>query len=413
MSPRGRILRGWLAAAGAAAAIAGCQERLTAPVDCPALCPGGSADVFDTVLTALPGADSSYQGYIEGGSGISLLVSNGLPVSENRALYRFGPRPDSVIVGATGATDTVPYVVDSVLLSLNLLARDTLTDGLKVYFYRIASTVESGITFSELASQLVEPNLIDSVAVADTLNTGTVQLVLRGTDALKTGLPADAGGTLAIGIAISAAAPTGVRLGSTGGGTGATFASYVTAQGVADTVTGRQQTITRTPAFNTFVSETPLVPDPALLTVGGEPSSRALLRFDLPDRLEDSADIVRATLELVPSVPILGLPTDPSLIVAKAVLADLGAKSPVTTDNTFWATDTLTPGVSDTVRLDVTNLVRLWQSTATERPEAIFVSLLPEAATFMRAQFGSTRSPEVGVPRLRVTYLLAFPFENP
>jgi hypothetical protein len=219
--------------------------------------------------------------------------------------------------------------------------------------------------------------------------------------------------TAAIGIAISAAAPTGVRLGSTGGGTGASFASYVTAQGVADSVTGRKQTITRTPAFNTFVTQTPLVPDPALLTVGGEPSSRALLRFDLPDRLEDSADIVRATLELVPSVPILGLPTDPSLLVAKAVLADLGAKSPVTTDNTFWATDTLTPGASDTVRLDVTNLVRLWQSTAAERPEAIFVSLLPEASTFMRAQFGSTRSPGVGAPRLRVTYMLAFPFENP
>ncbi|HEU5041028.1 MAG TPA: hypothetical protein VFT84_09425, partial [Gemmatimonadales bacterium] len=377
--------------------------------ECPAQCPGGSADVFDTVLTALPGEDSSFAGYVEGGSGLALLVSNGLEVSENRALYRFAPRPDSIEVADTNRG----YLVDSVLISLNLIARDTLTDGLTVFFYRIANTVESGVTFAELEPQLVEANLIDSVQVADTLNTGTVQLVLRGADALKTGLPADAGGTLAVGITISAGAPTGVRLGATGGGTGATFASYVTAQNVADTVTGRKQTINRTPSFNTFVTQTTLVPDPARLTVGGEPSSRALVRFDLPEQLEDSANIVRATLELVPDGPVLGLPTDPSLLVAKAVLADLGAKSPVTDDNDFWAIDTLSPGASDTVRLDVTNIVRLWQSTTTERPEAVFLSLLPEAATFMRPVFGSSRSPEIGAPRLRVTYMLAFPFENP
>lgn len=407
MSPSRRVLRGWIAALGLAGAIAACQERLTAPAECPALCPGDS-EVFDTILTTIPGADSSYQGYLEGGSGISLLVSNGLAGIERRAVYRFGARSDSVRVADTNRA----YVVDSVLLSLSLVARDTLLDGLKVYLYRIDNTVASGVNFADVEAQLIEANLIDSIEVADTLNRGLVQAVLRGTDVLKTGLPVDSGGVLAIGLAISAPAPTGIRIGSSAGSNGATFVSYVTAQGVADTVTGRQQALTRAPSFNTFVSDAPFEPDPDLLSLGGEPSSRALLRFDLPDRLEDSADIVRATLELVPVGPVPGLPTDPSLLVAKSVLADLGAKSPVTEDPTFFATDTLTPGVSDTVRLDVTNLVKLWQSTAAERPEAIFLSLLPEAATFMRAEFGSSRS-AVGGPRLRITYMLAFPFENP
>jgi hypothetical protein len=175
------------------------------------------------------------------------------------------------------------------------------------------------------------------------------------------------------------------------------------------------QAVTRTPTFNSFVSETTPALDTLRLTIGGEPSSRALIRFDLPQRLEDSATVVRATLELIPSRPILGLPTDPALLVAKAVLADLGAKSPVVSDNepSLITADTLSPGTADTVRLDVTNMVRLWQSTTAERPEALFLSLLPEAATFMRAEFGSSRSPEVGGPRLRLTYMLAFPFENP
>ena len=401
--------------AGAAAMMvvaAACQERLTSPAQCPALCPGGSSEVFDTTLTAIPGADSSYQGYVEGGSGIALLVSNALPgIPEARAVYRFGERPDSIQAG--GDTNR-SYVVDSVLISVNLLARDTLFDGLKVFFYRIANTVQAGVTFPEVEAQLIEANLIDSVLVADTLNTGTVQVVLRGADIIKTGLPADAGGTLAIGVAI-APAGTGIRIGSTGGGTGATFASYVTAQNVADTVSDRKQTINRTPAFNTYVSAATFVPDPSLLTIGGAPSSRALLRFDLPDRLQDSSNIVRATLELVPSAPIAGLPTDPSLLLAKAVLGDLGAKSPTVEDNdaNFVGIDTLAPGLSDTVRVDVTNIVKLWQSATTERPEAFLLKLLPEASTFMRPEFGSSRRPEIGTPRLRITYMLAFPFEAP
>jgi hypothetical protein len=100
------------------------------------------------------------------------------------------------------------------------------------------------------------------------------------------------------------------------------------------------------------------------------------------------------------------------LLQAKALLADLGAKSPVTSDVRFISSDTLSVGSADTVRLDMTPIVRLWQSTS-EQPEAVFLSLLPEAASFTRPVFGSTRSGTVGAPRLRVTYLKPFPFENP
>ena len=66
------------------------------------------------------------------------------------------------------------------------------------------------------------------------------------------------------------------------------------------------------------------------------------------------------------------------------------------------------------MRLDVTSIVRLWQASE-ERPEAIFLSLLPqlEGASFTRPVFGSTRSGTVGPPRLRITYLKPFPFETP
>jgi hypothetical protein len=399
---------GWLAAfVLLAAAITGCQERLTAPGECPDLCPGDQSRVFDTVITPIPNSDSSYTGYIARGSARALLVSNGLPASEDRAVYRFNARPDSIEVRDTLRS----YVVDSALLSINLIARDTLVNGLKIYLHRIDPGVDADATFESIEQQLVPEAIIDSIAVADSVNSGLVQTVLRGADVAKVALPVGTGGVLAIGVSMVAEQPSGIRIGASGAGTGATFISYVSLD-VPDTGAVRHQTVTRAPAFNTFVTQSPSVPDPDFLTVGGEPSSRALLRFDLPQHIEDSATIVRATLELVPREPMLGLPSDPALIQASALLADLGAKSPVTAEENFISADTLPVGSEDTVRLDMTSIVRLWQAT-TERPEAVFLQLLPEAASFTRPVFGSTRSVTVGAPRLRITYLKPFPFESP
>ena len=400
---------GWLSAfvmlAGASIA---CQERLTAPAECPELCPGGEARVLETMLTPLPGSDTSYTGYVPRHRAGAMLVSSGLPAAEARTVYRFLARRDSVEV-----RDTMrPYVVDSVALALNLIRRDTLVNGLKLYLYRIdPATADSGTTFAAVSAQFVPVAIIDSIAVSDTLNSGLVRTVLRGPDLAKVDLPVEGDGVLAIGVAMAADQPSGVRLGASTAQTGATFISYVTVD-VPDTGAVRNQTLTAQTTVNTYVLESPLTPDPDLLTVGGEPSSRALLRFDLPEPIEDSATIVRATLELVPVAPIIGLPADAPLLEAKALFADLGAKSPVTTDARFIVSDTLSVGTADTVRLDVTPIVRLWQAVD-ERPEAIFLSLLPEAASFSRPVFGSTRSAAPGPPRLRVTYLEPFPFEKP
>ena len=86
----------WLALLALAGGLGACQERLTAPADCPELCPGGSAEVFDLALAPRFGSDSSYPGYVDRREAITLLVSNGLPAAEARAVYRFTPRGDSI-----------------------------------------------------------------------------------------------------------------------------------------------------------------------------------------------------------------------------------------------------------------------------------------------------------------------------
>ena len=111
----------WTAAAAVAAAIVtACQERLTSPAECPGLCPGGSPQVFDTVVPALAGLDSSFPtaievasgGYVNRGQGSALLVSSGFAASEDRAVYRFAPRSSQIAVlgPATRAARVPPAV---------------------------------------------------------------------------------------------------------------------------------------------------------------------------------------------------------------------------------------------------------------------------------------------------------------
>jgi hypothetical protein len=408
--------------AGLIGVMTACQERLTSPADCPALCPGGAVQVFDTVVPAVALRDSSFpihadsaNGYIARGQGTALLVSSGFAPSEDRAVYRFAARGDSVVV-----RDTLrAYTVDSVLVNLTVVARDTLVDGLKVYLYRLPSTVDSTATFADIDPQLVEANLIDSIAVPDSVNSGVIKTVLRGADVDRLQLPAGGDSVLAFGLRIAAIAPTGIRVGSIVSGNAASYTSYVTVD-VPDTTSIRHQSLTRATDFNTFVTQNPVVPDDTLLLVGGEPSSRALVRFALSDAFLDSTTIVRATLELTPARPIVGLPTDPSILQTLAVIGDLGAKSPLSNTandlaSGFIRQDTLPTVQSDTVLVEMTRIVQLWQSSRS-RPQSIFLRLLPEGATFARAAFFSTRSPSGGVlvaPRLRITFQRSFPFENP
>ncbi|HJR17742.1 MAG TPA: hypothetical protein VJ808_12895, partial [Gemmatimonadales bacterium] len=251
----GGLLAVWL--------LSGCQEKLTAPADCPALCPGGQPQVFDEVLTAVTGADSSYSGYLQPFQAPALLVSNGLQGFEERALVRFLARPDSVSV-----RDTLRgYTIDSVAVSFTIAARDTNLTGLELLLYRMAPTFDSASTFADVAPAFVPENLIGTIPLPDTLNSGVIRTVFQGADLSRVQIaPADSG-RLALGVRLSAPTFTGVRVGALAGGNGPLFTTFVTMD-VPDTGTARLRTLAQSAAFNTYVSEVPQMSDTTLLQVG-------------------------------------------------------------------------------------------------------------------------------------------------
>ena len=380
-----------------------CQEELTAPADCPALCPGGY-EIRDTVLVPIQDGDSSFEGYILPGQGTTFRVSNGLPASEDRGVVRFNQRPDSLLVSDTMRS----YVVDSATIEFTITRRDTLVPGLKVYLYRLPATTDTSVTFSEVEDSLTPGNLLDSVLVDDTADTPRLKLTFVDTTLYKVDIPAADSGVLAMGVAMVASLPTGIRIGTILTGSDApVFTSYIKLD-IADT-TKQKRTLSLNPQFSTFVSQNHPVLDPDLLTAGGAPSARSLIRFDWPDLIKDSGQLIRATLELVPTAPLIGLNNDPGFLEARIILSDLGSKS-VLSQSRFEEFE-IPEGSSDTVKMEVVNLLNAWQALDSI-PHAFFISLTPEASSFTRATFGSTRTPGM-VPRLLVTYAVPFRFTRP
>jgi hypothetical protein len=322
---------------------------------------------------------------------------------------RFPARPDSVAVRDTLRS----YVIDSVALGFSVLALDTNLTGVQVQVYRLPRSIDSTTSYAQIDPAFVPENLIATIPIPADLNTGGIRAVLTGADLARVAIPPADSGVLALGARLDAPVFTGVRLGSAGSATGAVFVTHATLD-IPDTGSVRQRTLSLTATFNSFLSAVEEPVDTTLLTVGGEPAARALLRFDLPSRIRDSANIVRATLELTPVAPVIGLPTDPARIRVRSVLSDLGAKSPL--ESRVFASDTLPPGAFGLVEVEVVRLIQQTWLLNPLLPTAFMLSLAPdlEGASFSRPVFYSTRALDPVVrPRLRISYQLAFPFENP
>lgn len=382
-----------------------CSEKLITPGDCPALCPGGQIVVYDTILTPIPGSDSAFVGYVTAPTSDAMLVANNAPAADGRGYVRFIQRGDSV-----NRLDTArAYTIDSVKLRFGVLGRDSLQPGITLNVYKLPATMDSSVSFAELDAALTPANFVAAIALPDTLLTDTLSVMLQGTDLARVALtPADSG-VLRLGLGIAAPAPTGVRVASLFTGASAPlFVTYITVD-IADTAL-QKDNIARVPNITTYKTAVPTpAPTPGTLLVGGAPSSRVLLRFELPPKLRDSAEFVRATLQLVPVAPAVGVANIPSQVQARAVLADLGAKSPVS--DVGLGVATVGGTITDTVKIDVINQARLWRSNV-GRPPAIFVSLAPEASSFLVPVFGSTADP-AHAPSIRLEYVLPFGFVEP
>jgi hypothetical protein len=281
-------------------------------------------------------------------------------------------------------------------------------DSLVLYIHQIPITVDTVTTFDGLDSLLTPETLLDSVVVADSLRQGSMVASLTGDEVGRLVVRPEDGGRIAIGLRIRAAAPTGIRVGAIAGLFGpAGFTTYARVAGVDSAVA--KQTLVLTAEANGFVRDNGAAPaDPDRLYAGRMPASRFFLRFAIPEGLLDSATIIRATLELTPAEPVTGLRGDNGVLLLRSVVKDIGAKSSLS--QLVTVSDTLPTASADVIRIDVIQLLGLWQAEL-GIPQTVVALLSPEGSSFHQPVFQSTRGAQG--PRLRISYLRAAAVERP
>lgn len=401
---------------------AACVERVAAPGQCPQYCPRGQIRIADTLLVTNLARDSAFRGYVLP-NGVSVMLAANLPgIVDGRPIFRFtgiGPR----LALKSGDTTTGAIVsADSARLTLLMTRRDTGTHNLTVALYRLPLAIDSTTTFAALSATftdslvhtvnidtlLARPGKKDSLtgdsAVVDTTNHRLV-LSLKLTPPAVRYVPSDSG-KVAYGIRIAA---NTLATGTLGKGTlGPTLQWYLRVDSLGTTV-GRTPATQLPTTFASFVFDPPAPAIDSTLAVGGVPSARSMLRVAIPRAIRDSAQVIRGTLILIPAVAARGAVADSFLLEAHTVLADFGAKSPI------FAADSDTTrihiGATDTVRIEVTNLLQFWIADST-RPATIVLSAQPEGGDFAEIRFYPSSAAPYR-PALHVTYVPRFPFGTP
>lgn len=433
---RRAMQRSALALAGVALAALACFEDPTSPARCPDFCPGGGITTVESLLATAVERDSSFQGYVQAHQSGYLLATS-LPGIDSRPIWETLPINPRVRIDTGTDTTTGPVVVDSMRLTLTVLRRSAAARHLSLSFYQLPLGIDSTSTFAGLAPAFGAPPLrlvnLDSLLALpgsrDSVTGDSVLSVDSIRNALTVRLTFAAGqvpyseadsGKLALGVRLSADSLASIALGSTRSGTGPETAWYYHVDSAGTLVKpDSQKSALR---FDDFVFDAPPVTLDSNLTIGGVPSTRSLLRIDLPRGLRDSTQIIRATLVLVPTGSAPVITPDSVFLQARRVGVDFGAKSPLA--DTLVANSRPFRGMpTDTVRVEMTSLFREWQ-TDTAAATAVYLNLLSldrsdsltlrglEAGTLTALRFFSSRAPAFR-PSIFLTYVPRVKFGGP
>jgi len=412
MARRATLIGGVLLAAA-------CVERVSAPGNCPSFCPSGQIQIVDTVLTSIISHDSSFRGYVTALHAPLMLAADLPGFVDGRAIFRINGYGQRYLLAAAD-TGTI-LGADSARLQLTLARRDTGAHNLSIAFYRLPITIDSTTTFADLTGPftdslvrrinidtlLARPGRKDSItgdsAVVDTLN-HVVVLQLKFDTAAARYMGTDSG-TVAYGIRVSADSLASIAIAKST----LAWQWYLRVDSAGTPVARKPGPLGY--AFASFVFDPPLPPTDSTLSVGGVPSARSILRVAFPRFIRDSSQIIRGTLTLVPVAPVQGAPSDSFVVEAHTVFTDVGAKSPIIVDATRTDTAVIHAGMSDTVQIEVTNLLQFWASDTT-RATTLVLRAKEEATSFSQIRFYPSAA-QAFRPALQITFVRRFPFGQP
>ncbi len=404
---------------GAVLLVAACVEQVSAPGHCPSFCPSGQIQIVDTVLSGVISRDSAYRGYVGGLQSPVMLVADLPGFVDSRGLLRFNGSGGNYLLSSTDTGHIVS--ADSARLTLTVARRDTGAHNLTLEFFRMPVTVDTTTTFAALAGPfagspvksvnvdtlLAQTNRKDTLTgdsvVVDTVNHLLVFNFKFDTAAARYSLPDS--GTVAYGIRVTADSLASIAITRSS----LTWHWFVSVDS-AGTILHKAVNI-QSLSFSNFVFDPPAPPTDSTLAVGGVPSARSILRVAFPRFIRDSSQVIRGTLILIPAAPAQGARSDSFPMEVHTVYADFGVKSPIIVDATRTDTTMIRIGATDTLHIEMTNLLQYWAADTT-RPTTLILRAQQEAQAFAFIRLYPSLAAAYR-PTLRITYLRPYPFGKP
>jgi hypothetical protein len=439
MRPRPR-----LALAAAALALSGllgaCAEDLDGGAACATLCPGTNIQSVEVSLAALT-AEHVVPGILETGTELLLPLIDRKDTVQTRVVVRF----DTLVTRYQPGTDTTTRPIDtlgdaSLLLTLDR-ARSTVQDSIVVEVYDIDNgtedTTTAGIESRIVPSRLVGSRRLAAAGVLDTIGVPLANAFVQGkllqaTDAARrVRLAVRVTSPRSVVLRVIPTVPSRsdgprIRYKQASAPATALFNLRATSDVPADPVVAQALA-----DFATLPVRSPSRSD-AVFAVGGLPARRTVLRFAIPDSIDDAAAIVQAELRLVQLpdplrnlvdtirvdtsatglrarsdtvlvAPLIGV--GGASLVTDPVRAGQIARRSVGADGFFVAGLRLVPSDSGTRAIDVAGLLRRWRSQADADPRYLVLASESEGAQAATAYFWSSAASN---PALRPTLYIRY-----
>ncbi|MEO7083672.1 MAG: hypothetical protein ABI442_01925 [Gemmatimonadaceae bacterium] len=400
---------------GAIFAVA-CTENLDAGKSCPLLCPEQAITLADTTIDAVV-SDTTVLGLPPIGNELYLMLSNHGDTVDSRAIIRFDTLPQTY---TKSSIDSTIANIDSAFI-VAPIRRDTLaparTAPVTVEVYNV-DTTDSDTSAAVLGSLFRRDRFIGSRTFAPESILDTLRIPISTDTVLDRVLK---GTRLRVGLRVLSSVGVDLELGTTAVANAVSLrfnASKDTAA-PAVSVSPRSGTPADLPFLSgpladyTIVLKGGTTTPPTKLAVGGIPSRRVFLHFDVPSGIVDSTTVVRASL-LLTQVPNrrVGIHDSvyvyPLAVLAGPIITDVGSALGFLGPTGQFGLDSLrfAPGDSGVRSFEIVGLVRTWKGQATTvSPRSVALRSGAEGQLPGEIDFFSTRGP-VGVrPRLRITYV--------
>jgi hypothetical protein len=409
--------------------VGACTEDLDTAAGCPVLCPGQTLDILDTVIDPAMVIDTTLGGFpLQGFENPLLLASRGDSL-DVRVIVRF----DTLTRFWTPAGDTLQPVtfVDSASFRVRLFRSSVkVPNQFTLEAYDVGDTTLVDSLPSTLLPYFVPERLLGSKVVdsADFRDSATVQIPL---DTALLREIVTTGQVLRIGLRVRSTESAAFYVSSSDDESNGPRVRYrispdtaVAIQSIAPSSSTPANPVNLNGDLLDYLLVASAV-DPreaGSFAVGGMPSFRTYLRFDLPAWLTDSSAVLRAQLELVQSPFRAFAPNDSVTIRAQLVLAghattDLNRAARLTAPFTAFAGDSLrrAPGDSGVVRFELNTFVRAWRNDTgfPDIPQAIVLRSDFEGFGGAGLRFYGLGSTPALRPRLRVSYVPNIRFGQP